>query len=79
MLDFLFFPLSNLDFLVFSSLYILRPKIFVAENVPGLVSANKGLAYKTILDDFRNLTDSWNEIINEYEILNKNIITKKRT
>lgn len=59
------------------SLYILRPKIFVAENVPGLVSANKGLAYKTILDDFRNLTNSWNEIISEYEILNKNIIAEK--
>ena len=29
-----------------------RPKIFAFENVPGLVSANNGMAYKTILEDF---------------------------
>lgn len=31
-----------------------KPKIFVFENVPGMVSANKGLAYKTIQEDFKN-------------------------
>ncbi len=29
-----------------------KPKIFVFENVPGMASANKGLAYKTIQEDF---------------------------
>lgn len=29
-----------------------RPKIFAFENVPGLVSANDGMAYKTIVEDF---------------------------
>jgi DNA (cytosine-5)-methyltransferase 1 len=40
----------------------LQPKVFVFENVPGLVSANKGWAYKAILDDFRNLTIRWQDI-----------------
>jgi len=31
----------------------LRPKAFAFENVPGLRSANRGLAYKTILEDFQ--------------------------
>lgn len=31
-----------------------KPKIFVFENVPGMVSANKGLAYETIQEDFKN-------------------------
>lgn len=33
----------------------LQPKMFMAENVKGLVSANKGRAFKQILDDFENL------------------------
>ena len=31
------------------------PKIFIAENVRGLLSANKGLAIETIIKDFRSL------------------------
>jgi DNA (cytosine-5)-methyltransferase 1 len=37
------------------SLATLQPKMFVAENVKGLVSANNGKAYEQILDDFQNL------------------------
>lgn len=40
-----------------------QPKIFVFENVPGLKSANKSIAYKTILKDFSNLDISWKEEI----------------
>jgi len=40
----------------------LQPKVFVFENVPGLKSANKGAAYKTIIDDFSHLNIKWNEI-----------------
>jgi len=32
-----------------------QPKVFVFENVPGLLSANHGLAYSTILSDLRHL------------------------
>jgi DNA (cytosine-5)-methyltransferase 1 len=32
-----------------------QPKVFVFENVPGLLSANHGLAYSTILGDLRHL------------------------
>jgi len=42
-----------------------RPKVFVFENVFGLVSANKGLAYKTILEDFSK---------NHYKIVFSNVI-----
>jgi len=52
----------------------LRPKLFVAENVPGLVSANKGLAYKRIIEDFKHLNNSWNEITSEFSDLLKNDI-----
>ena len=31
------------------------PKVFAFENVPGLVSANGGVAYETIIDDFTHL------------------------
>ena len=41
------------------------PKIFVFENVPGLVSSNGGLAYTTIVNDFENLNEKWTEIKNE--------------
>ncbi|BAA79854.2 DNA methyltransferase [Aeropyrum pernix spindle-shaped virus 1] len=40
----------------------LQPKAFVFENVPGLVSANRGLAYKVILEDFARLSIRWDEI-----------------
>ncbi|HDD44290.1 MAG TPA: DNA cytosine methyltransferase [Candidatus Desulfofervidus auxilii] len=40
----------------------LQPKVFVFENVPGLKSANKGTAYKTILEDFSQLKLRWEEI-----------------
>jgi DNA (cytosine-5)-methyltransferase 1 len=49
------------------ALVALQPKLFVAENVRGLVSANKGLAYKYIIDDFENLNVRWNEIETSYE------------
>lgn len=45
----------------------LQPKMFVAENVKGLVSANKGLAYDWIRKDFRNLRIRWPEIEAEYK------------
>ncbi len=44
------------------ALVVLQPKAFVFENVPGLVSANKGLAYKVILEDFANLKLRWEEV-----------------
>jgi DNA (cytosine-5)-methyltransferase 1 len=44
------------------ALKILKPKAFIFENVPGLKSANGGLAYETILDDFRNLSGSWKKV-----------------
>lgn len=40
----------------------MQPKVFVFENVPGLKSANKGTAYKTILADFSELNLKWEEI-----------------
>jgi DNA (cytosine-5)-methyltransferase 1 len=40
----------------------LQPKTFVFENVPGLVSANRGLAYKMVLEDLRNLKTRWSEV-----------------
>jgi len=43
-------------------LLALQPKAFVFENVPGLLSANNGNAYKAILDDFANLSLRWKEI-----------------
>jgi len=39
-----------------------QPKIFVFENVPGLKSANKGSAYRVILEDFSKLDIRWKEI-----------------
>jgi len=44
------------------ALAVLQPKLFVFENVPGLVSANRGLAYKVILEDFSNLRLRWPEV-----------------
>jgi DNA (cytosine-5)-methyltransferase 1 len=44
------------------ALAVLQPKAFLFENVPGLVSANKGLAYKVILEDFSRLNMRWDEV-----------------
>ena len=44
------------------ALAVLQPKAFVFENVPGLVTANGGLAYRTILEDFANLNLRWDEV-----------------
>jgi len=66
----------------------LKPKMFIAENVKGLVSANKGEAYKAIIADFENLGDRWGEIkgyghfennnnnnnIQGYKLIFKNVI-----
>ena len=40
----------------------LKPKAFVFENVPGLVTANRGVAYKVILEDLANLELRWDEV-----------------
>jgi len=40
----------------------LQPRVFVFENVPGLMSANHGEAYKVILEDFSALNIRWGEI-----------------
>jgi len=42
-----------------------EPKVFVFENVPGLVSSNGGTAYKTITEDFENINVKWTEIKNK--------------
>lgn len=63
----------------------LQPKIFVFENVPGLISSNKGKAYETILDDFSKLNLRWGEIRNSrnnrlnaapqgYEIIHNSLV-----
>ena len=44
------------------ALATLKPKAFVFENVPGLVNANKGLAYKAIIEDFSRLNIRWDEV-----------------
>jgi DNA (cytosine-5)-methyltransferase 1 len=44
------------------ALISLQPQLFVFENVPGLISANKGKAYRVITDDFSNLEVRWPEI-----------------
>ncbi|MDX2139946.1 MAG: DNA cytosine methyltransferase [Chloroflexota bacterium] len=45
------------------ALMFLQPKMFVFENVPGFTSANNGLAYRTVLDDLRNLESHRREAI----------------
>ena len=40
----------------------LQPKLFVFENVPGLVSANRGVAYRIITEDFANLRLRWRDV-----------------
>jgi len=59
------------------ALYTLEPKLFVAENVAGLVSANKGDAYKKILEDFSNISSAWEEISHEHTLLNNGIKHKE--
>jgi DNA (cytosine-5)-methyltransferase 1 len=44
------------------SILTLKPKIFVFENVPGLVNANRGLAYQFIINGFRQT--GWKIIFN---------------
>jgi DNA (cytosine-5)-methyltransferase 1 len=57
----------------------LQPKMFIAENVKGLMTANKGKAYEAIIYDFENLGDSWG-VIKEYgEFNNKEINGKKNS
>lgn len=48
----------------------IQPKAFLFENVYGLLTANKGLAYKYILEDFSNLNLRWNEIKKEIKVEN---------
>ena len=40
----------------------LQPRLFVFENVPGLISANRRKAYEVILQDFSDLNVRWSEI-----------------
>jgi DNA (cytosine-5)-methyltransferase 1 len=44
------------------SLALLQPKVFLFENVPGLITSNNGLAYKYILEDFSNLNLRWGDV-----------------
>jgi len=48
----------------------LQPKVFVMENVQGLVSANDGLAYEQIINDFKHLNGEWVNDIPEFGSLN---------
>lgn len=63
----------------------IQPKIFVFENVPGLLTANKGKAYSVIYDDFKDMSLRWKEVqklvnnnenlqINGYEIIFSEIV-----
>lgn len=47
-----------------------QPKVFIFENVTGLKSANEGLAWNTILSDFKNLSARWNKIKKNSDIQN---------
>lgn len=44
------------------ALVTLQPKAFLFENVPGLVSANEGEAYKVIVKDFSHSYLRWEEV-----------------
>lgn len=44
------------------ALVTLQPKAFLFENVPGLVTANDGQAYKTIIRDFSHSRLRWEEV-----------------
>ena len=69
------------------ALMFFQPKIFVFENVPGLISANERVAYPTILSDLQNLEKRRIEAIGagdkrkvpsdpiqDYEIIYKDIV-----
>lgn len=69
------------------ALMFFQPKIFVFENVPGLISANERAAYPTILSDLQNLEKRRIEAVNvgdkrkvpstpiqDYEIIYKDIV-----
>ena len=45
---------------------MLKPKLFVAENVGGLQSANNGKALKKIIRDLRNAGDGYNITVHRY-------------
>jgi DNA (cytosine-5)-methyltransferase 1 len=44
------------------ALAVIQPKAFLFENVPGLASVNRGLAYKVIIEDFSHLNMRWDEV-----------------
>ena len=44
------------------SLVHIQPKIFVFENVPGLLTANEGEAYNVIYEDFKDMSLRWKEV-----------------
>jgi DNA (cytosine-5)-methyltransferase 1 len=44
------------------ALVALQPKMFVFENVKGLMSANEGVAFTQIVEDFKNLNLRWPEM-----------------
>jgi len=46
-----------------ASLIALQPKAFIFENVKGLLSANRGLAFKQIVSDFKNLKVRWYDML----------------
>ena len=52
------------------ALAVLQPKVFVFENVPGLMSANGGLAYKTVIEDFQKLNLRWGEVRRDVQVGN---------
>lgn len=44
-----------------------KPKVFVAENVGGIASADGGQAFKTILDDLKNAGNGYNITVHLYK------------
>jgi len=52
------------------SLVALQPNYFVFENVLGIKSANKGLAWNTIIEDFKYLSSKWEEAKNDAGLKN---------
>lgn len=44
------------------ALATIQPKAFLFENVPGLMTANRGLAFRVILEDFSHLSLRWDEV-----------------
>lgn len=49
------------------------PKVFVAENVKGLLTANKGMAIKQIVKDFQNVGDGYRIYINLFNFAEYNV------